>query len=208
MQNLETANFFSMASRVFVHPFKTLLEFHEAAGQQSKGANFKLAFLSFITGNTAMIVAGMIMDRNGTWDSIGFILFSIFFQLTASLLANIVLVTVFYLFLVFLSKEGDQNPEIDRLFFMYFLPDMLFTGYLPLAFLLSALGPAADALFGLAGLAMVILSIVMKIRAISILASISKGKSVAVFFLPMLLILAVTVMGAIYTITFVSRMFM
>lgn len=208
MQNMDTANFFGMAARAFLHPYRTVSEMHAMTVLQSRKTNFKLAFLSFLLGNTAMIVAGLVMDNSGTWSSAGFAFYHLVFQLVAGLLSNMALAALFYFFIVFLSREEDQNPGIDRLFCLFFAPDVLYTGLLPLALLVSAIGPVSGVLFGFASLVALVLNVTMKIRGISVLAAIGKGKSTAVFFLPVLLFLAVAAMGAVYLMTLVSRMFL
>lgn len=208
MENLGTANFFGMAARVFIHPFRTVSDMREMVVRQSKRANFKLAFLSYLFGNTAMIVAGLVMDTSGTWDGAGFVLFHVVFQLVAGLIANMTLTALFYFFIVFLSREEAPSPDIDKLFCLFFLPDVLLSGLLPLSLLLRAIGPASGVLFGLASLVAMVLTIAMKIRAISAIASIGKGKSSAVFFMPLLLFLATAVLGVVYAVTFVTRMFL
>ena len=207
-RGMEISVFFARAAGLFTHPFKVMADFYAASQDQARNVNLKLALLSFLTGNSATIIAGMLMDSTGAWGGVGFVLFGIFYQLLAALLFSAVLAAVFYLCLTVFAREGEQNPGMDRLMFLYFISDFLYTGLLPLALLLRTVSPAADFLFGLAGFTFIVINVLLKIRALSLLKSIGGGKSALIFFLPFIVFIAVIALGAVYFMTFVARMFM
>lgn len=202
---MEISVFFARAAGLFLHPFKVIADFHAVSQEQPRNINLKLALLAFLTGNSATIIAGMLMSTTGAWGGVGFVLFGVFYQLIMALLFNAVLASVFYLCLTVFAREGEQNPGMDRLMFLYFVSDFLYTGLLPLALLLRTVSPAADFLFGLSGFIIMVLNVLLKIRALSLLKSIGSGKSALIFFLPFIVFIAVIALGVIYFMTIMVR---
>jgi hypothetical protein len=207
MKSLELTQFLGLTTGMFFRPFKTLSEVFLSIREIGRGNAFRLALAAFLFGNVSMNLAGILMGSSGMWEGGVFLVFHLLFQVLSSFLYNIVLIAFFYLLIWFFSRQETVLPEIDKLICLYFVPDILFSALLPVSLILSAFGNALDPVFRLFGFVITLLVILMKIRALSLIASISKGKSTALFLAPILIFAVFAITGVIYTAVYLSRMF-
>lgn len=196
--------FVGISSRVFFHPFNALSETYEILQNESKQNRIKWGFLISLMGSTSMILSNIIMNNERMWNSIVFLIYHICFSVFVIYVIQFFILVFFY-FIIYLIKE---NVELDKLISLYLFPDFLLTGLLPIAVILKAVLPDSSLLYSILTIIFFIIAMILKIKAISIVSLLSKGKSFGLFILPYLFTLFFIGISLIYFFIYLSRLFM
>lgn len=207
MNQLEVTRYLGMATGIFFRPFRTLTELFEAVRDIGRRNSFRLAFTAFLVGNASMVLGGMLMNPSGSWERPAVLLLHLTYRLLASFVAGLMMASVFYLLIYLFSGEESVIPQIDKLICIYFTTDIVFAPLLPLSILLFSFGELTGVFYGLFSFLVMLISILLKIKAISLTASVSKGKSAFLFLTPVLILIAFIILTLSYSAIFFSRMF-
>ncbi len=165
----------------FFRPFRTLSElsgeFRELPGKTvlSRG------LLSLALGSVSATLANLITGGNAVSGNAGMLVLVLFSGFAASLALNVLLIAVYYFCRNFLVA---QPGSLELFAGLYLAPELLSLVLLPVAIVSSALGSGGGALYGLTALLVFVLTVALKVRALSLAAGWSGGRAIAVFLLP------------------------
>jgi hypothetical protein len=198
------SEFIGISSRLFFHPFKTLIEVYEILQSESKENILKLAFLASLMGNISLIISSIVIRSGRVWESLPFLIFHILFNTLIFYTADFILLAVIYYALSLFRKE----VEWDKLTGIYLFTDFLWFILLPSAIILKPFLPYGEIIFSILIILLFIIIFLLKIKAVSISTSLSRFKSTGLLLTPFIFILILTGISVIYIIYFLSRFFM
>ncbi len=194
-------NYISFLPRIFFHPLKSYTRLLEEF-RGGKGANIILYSAGVsIVGNICLSISNKLNGGRGGG--------SVYLILT-DLLIYMLIIGLGYLFslalIYFILSLMGRKIEPGEFIALFLSSDFLFVITLPVSIILLFF-PAVLPLFsGLILIIIFIMSIVLKIRAITLCSSVSNFGSAALFFTPLLYILFSVIIGAVYGVLSVYKL--
>ena len=197
------SEFIGISSRLFFHPFKTLIEIYEILRSESKSNLLKLAFLASFIGNIGLIMSGIVIQSGRIWSSLPFLIFHILFNTLIFYTADFILLAILYYILSLFRKE----VKWDELTGIYLYTDFIWFILLPSAIILKPFS-FGEIIFSILIILLFIICILLKIKAVSLSASLSRIKSTGLLLAPFIFIFILTGISIIYIIYLLSRFLM
>lgn len=192
-------NLLIISSGVLYRPLKTITEIYEKFREKI----LKYGFLVSLIANVSLILALKVIGNGVPINSVNFLFTHIIFALLSTYLLVIIMLSL-YTFILGLYKQQVNIPELAG---MYLISDLPFLLSLPFALIIKALPAEMTILFYIVNFVLFAISIAMKVKSISLTTNIDTGKSVALIFLPIALVVFFGAINIIYLVVLLTNIF-
>lgn len=196
---MEWYQFITHASALFFAPYKAFTEIF----YRYRKKIFGLGLLASVLGNISYIVSGILLNQNGIYHSLGFVISSTLFTLILNYVVIAVILAIFKMILDFMGAKSD----IRELSGAYLIGEFPYIALLPIALIVRVLPENTwNAIFPVFKYGLLLLTILLKAKAISVSANITEVKSFGILLIPIAFLIFVLSVMVIYFSVFIANM--
>jgi hypothetical protein len=196
---MEWYQFITHASALFFKPFKAFTELF----YRYRKKIFGLGLLASVIGNVAYIVSGILLSQTGIYRGLGFVISSTIFTLILDYVLIAVALALFYMVLGFMGAKTDIREFAGA----YLVSEFPLIALLPISILVRALPQASwSYVFPVFKYALLLMTVLLKAKAISVTANITEVKSIGILLIPIAFLIFTLSVTVIFFSVFIANL--